>query len=143
MFNTVVVGADDSSTARQAVVVAADIAKLTGGTLHIVTAYAAHSVRIQDLPAEFRYTQTANPSEALLQELALIAKERGLQSEIHPATGGPAEVIIRVAERENADLIVVGNKGMLGKRRVLGSVPNSVAHGAPCSVLLVDTHEAA
>jgi nucleotide-binding universal stress UspA family protein len=35
--------------------------------------------------------------------------------------------------------IVVGNKGMRGARRVLGSVPNSVAHLAPCSVLIVDT----
>ena len=56
MFNTVVVGADDSSTARQAVVVAADIAKLTGGTLHIVTAYQRKSVRVQDLPEEFRHS---------------------------------------------------------------------------------------
>ncbi len=142
MFNTVVVGADDSSTARQAVIVAADIAKLTGGTLHIVTAYTPHSVRVQDLPEEFRHTQTVHPADVLLQELALIAKERGLESQIHPASGRPAEVIIRVAEDEGADLIVVGNKGMAGARRVLGSVPNSVAHGAPCSVLVVDTHEA-
>jgi nucleotide-binding universal stress UspA family protein len=41
-----------------------------------------------------------------------------------------------------ADLIVVGNKGMKGVRRVLGSVPNSVAHGAHCSVLIVDTQPA-
>lgn len=141
MFNTVVVGADDSSTARQAVVVAADIAQLTSGTLHIVTAYQRKTVQIQDLPAEFRHTATLNPADALLNELSLIAKDRGLQSVIHPALGQPADAICRVAENENADLIVVGNKGMAGKRRVLGSVPNSVAHGAPCSVLLVDTHE--
>jgi nucleotide-binding universal stress UspA family protein len=36
-----------------------------------------------------------------------------------------------------ADLLVIGNKGM--QRRVLGSVPNSVTHGAPCSVLVVKT----
>ncbi len=143
MFNTVVVGADDSSTARQAVVVAADIAKLTGGTLHIVTAYDPQTVRLKDIPEEFRYTSTANPADALLNDLALIAKERGLESVIHPATGQPAEVIVRIAEDEGADLIVVGNKGMTGKRRILGSVPNSVAHGAHCSVLIVDTHEAA
>ena len=34
---------------------------------------------------------------------------------------------------------MVGNKGMHGARRILGSVPNSVAHGADCSVLIVDT----
>jgi nucleotide-binding universal stress UspA family protein len=142
MFNTIVVGADDSPTARQAVIVAADIAKLLGGTLHIVSAYQRKSVRVQDLPDEFRHTATLNPADALLHELSVIVKERGLESVIHPALGQPAEAVIGVAEREQADLIVVGNKGMVGKRRVLGSVPNSVAHGAPCSVLLVDTHEA-
>jgi nucleotide-binding universal stress UspA family protein len=143
VYNTVVVGADDSATARQAVVVAADIAKMTGATLHIVTAYDPKSVRVQDLPEEFRYSTTVNPADLLLQDLTRIADERGLKSHMHPSPGHPAEVIIRVAERENADLIVVGNKGMLGRRRVLGSVPNSVAHGAPCSVMLVDTHEVA
>jgi len=37
------------------------------------------------------------------------------------------------------DLIVVGNKGMRGVKRVLGSVPNAVAHSASCSVLIVAT----
>ena len=39
----------------------------------------------------------------------------------------------------HADLIVVGNRGMRGARRVLGSVPNHVSHHAPCDVLVVDT----
>ncbi len=46
---------------------------------------------------------------------------------------------MRVAEQEKADVIVVGNKGMAGVRRVLGSVPNSVAHQAPCAVIIVQT----
>jgi nucleotide-binding universal stress UspA family protein len=44
-----------------------------------------------------------------------------------------------VATRVDADLVIVGNKGMRGARRVLGSVPNSIAHKAPCAVLIVDT----
>ena len=32
---------------------------------------------------------------------------------------------------------MIGNKGM--ERKVLGSVPNSVSHNAPCSVLIVKT----
>ena len=36
--------------------------------------------------------------------------------------------------------MVVGNRGMKGlKRFVLGSVPNDVAHGAPCAVLILKT----
>ena len=53
--------------------------------------------------------------------------------------GDPADTLLTVADEVHADLIVVGNKGMQGARRILGSVPNSVAHGAPCSVLIVDT----
>jgi nucleotide-binding universal stress UspA family protein len=33
----------------------------------------------------------------------------------------------------------VGNKGMRGLKRVLGSVPNAIAHSAPCGVLIVNT----
>ena len=139
MFEKVVVGADDSSTAREAVRFAADIAKLAGGEFHIVTAFDPKSIRMEDLPQEFRYTATVHPADLLLQALSSLATERGLEPVLHAATGDPADAIIRVAEREQADLVVVGNKGMKGVRRVLGSIPNTVAHRAPCSVLIVDT----
>jgi nucleotide-binding universal stress UspA family protein len=54
--------------------------------------------------------------------------------------GDPADAILDVAEEKNADLIVVGNKGMTGARRfLLGSVPNKVSHHAPCNVMIVRT----
>jgi nucleotide-binding universal stress UspA family protein len=142
MFETVIVGADDSSTARDAVMVAAEIAQLHGGTLHIVTVYDPKSIRIQELPEEFRYSRLTSPADMLLEGLSRIVEQRGLTPMVHAATGNPAEAIVRIAEREKADLVVVGNKGMKGVRRVLGSVPNSIAHDAPCSVLIVDTSPA-
>ena len=58
----------------------------------------------------------------------------------HAIEGEPAEAILDAAEKTEADLIVVGNKGMTGARRfLLGSVPNNVSHHAPCSVLIVRT----
>ena len=49
-----------------------------------------------------------------------------------PSSPSPAEV--------GADVVVVGNKGMQGaKRFLLGSVPNKVAHNAPCTVVIVKT----
>ena len=54
MYSTVVVGADDSATAREAVMIAADVAQAGGGKLHIVTAYDAKSVRLDHLPEEVR-----------------------------------------------------------------------------------------
>ena len=54
--------------------------------------------------------------------------------------GDPAEGLIEVAEEENVDCIIVGNKGMTGaKRFLLGSVPNQVSHHAPCNVMIVHT----
>ncbi len=138
MFNTVVVGADDSSTARQAVEAAAQVARMSGGRLHIVTAYDAKSVGVEDLPDEFRLT-TLHPADVLLNNMREIAHQQGIHAEVHPAAGAAAEAVIRVAEQCGADLIVIGNKGMKGVRRVLGSIPNSIVHDAPCSVLVVDT----
>jgi nucleotide-binding universal stress UspA family protein len=54
--------------------------------------------------------------------------------------GDAADAILDVAEEQQADLVVIGNKGMTGaKRFLLGSVPNKVSHHAPCSVLIVRT----
>ena len=61
----------------------------------------------------------------------------GVEVETHAREGDPADAILDVAEEQEADLIVVGNKGMTGaKRFLLGSVPNKVSHHAPCSVLV-------
>jgi nucleotide-binding universal stress UspA family protein len=51
--------------------------------------------------------------------------------------GDPADVLVRLAAECGADILVLGTRGT--KRRVLGSVPNSVTHNAPCSVLVVKT----
>ena len=62
----------------------------------------------------------------------------GVEVETFAREGDPADAILDVAEERNADLIVVGNKGMTGaKRFLLGSVPNKVSHHAPCCVLII------
>jgi nucleotide-binding universal stress UspA family protein len=55
---------------------------------------------------------------------------------------GPAgTALIEIASERKADLIVVGTVGRTGLRRaLLGSVAESVARGAPCSVLVVRLH---
>ena len=55
---------------------------------------------------------------------------------MHLAAGSPADALTELAGKVDADLIVVGSKGMQGSRRLLGSIPNSVAHGATCNVSL-------
>ncbi len=69
------------------------------------------------------------------------ARSAGLANvEVFARQGDAADAILDVAEELDADLIVIGNKGMTGADRfLLGSVPNKVSHYAPCSVLIVRT----
>jgi nucleotide-binding universal stress UspA family protein len=46
---------------------------------------------------------------------------------------------MQIADKQGAQMIVVGNRGMTGARRVLGSVPNRASHHARCDVLIVAT----
>ena len=84
-----------------------------------------------------------NPREevdATLSDAADIVREAGVEVETFAREGAPADAILDVAEERDADLIIVGNKGMTGARRfLLGSVPNKVSHHAPCSVLIIRT----
>lgn len=146
MFTRIVVGTDGSDTAGEAVRQAIDLAKLAGATLSIVSAYEPVSKRrIQSeqegAPADVQYE--IGPREdvnLVLDAAAAKAKQEGLEVQTHPVEGDPAEAILSAAEETDADLIVVGNKGMTGARRfLLGSVPNNVSHHAPCSVIIVRT----
>ena len=111
--------------------IAADIAQLAGGKLHIVTAYDAKAVKVQDLPDEFRYSSTVHPADVLLQGLSREVSDRGLEPVVHTATASPAEAIIQVAEQVGADLIVVGNKGMKGRPPSTGKRPQQCCPRCP------------
>jgi nucleotide-binding universal stress UspA family protein len=146
MFSRIVVGTDGSETAKQAVREATQLAKQTGALLDIVSAYdpvPASRLREERLEAPADIEHTVNPSEdvdATLAEAAKEAEEAGITVRTYARQGEPADVILDVADEEQADLIVVGNKGMTGaKRFLLGSVPNKVSHHAPSSVLIVRT----
>jgi nucleotide-binding universal stress UspA family protein len=138
MFKTVLVAADDSVTASRAVATAIELVAVLGGKLHVMTAYHPASAKADKLPDEFM-DRITDPADLLLLKLRDSVSKAGLEAEYHPAAGDAADAIVRVADQVGADLIVVGNRGMKGVRRVLGSVPNSVAHKANCSVLIVDT----
>jgi nucleotide-binding universal stress UspA family protein len=146
VFTRIVVGTDGSDTAAEALRQAIDLAKLTGATLSIVSAYAPVSKRrIQgeqagvptDIAHEIGPREDVN---LVLDAAAATARAAGVEVRTHPVQDDPADAILNVAEEIKADLIVVGNKGMTGARRyLLGSVPNNVSHHAPCSVIIVRT----
>ena len=143
MLNTIAVGTDGSDTASKAVEFALDLAEKYGS--HVVVASSYRPVdegRLRreqaEAPADIQWS--INPMQdvnAALRAVEDQAKERGLKTVSEARMGDPADVLCEIAEERNADVLVVGNKGM--QRRVLGSVPNSVSHKAPCSVVIVKT----
>ena len=146
MFSRIVVGTDGSDTAKLAVREAAELAKSTGASLYIVSAYdpvPESRLREERLEAPADIEHTVGPSEdvdAMLAEAAREVEQVGVPVRTFARQGEPADAILDVAEEESADLIVVGNKGMTGaKRFLLGSVPNKVSHHAPSSVLIIRT----
>jgi nucleotide-binding universal stress UspA family protein len=146
VFKSIVVGTDGSETASTAVRQAVDLAKQINARIELVSAYEPVSdQRLREerteIPDDLQWM--VNPREdvdATLNEAAELAKEAGVNVETFARQGDPADAILDVAEEQNADLIIVGNKGMTGaKRFLLGSVPNKVSHHAPCSVMIIRT----
>jgi len=148
MYTHIVVGTDGSAGAHIAVAAAVDLARLSGATLHVVHAHKLSSA--YHLAAAFEVGVVPNVVEAdeailaesqrICEEAVTEAKRVGVAAEPHYVAGDPADALIRVATDTNAELIVVGNRGMSGTRRfVLGSVPNKVSHHCPSSLLIVDT----
>ena len=147
MYKAIVVGTDGSDTAERAVREAADLARAFSAPLHVVSAYrttapvasmAMAEVGGAGMFGDWLYDQRSQVEDQL-DVVGHQLRDAGVQATIHAVAGSPVEAILKVAEETDADLIVVGNKGMNGARRVLGSVPNSVAHKAACTVLVVKT----
>ncbi len=74
----------------------------------------------------------------ILQAFSAKANTAGVPTEFHQILGSPGRTICKLATTWNADLIVMGHRGLAGfKELVLGSVSNYVLHHAPCSVHIV------
>jgi len=139
-MKSIVVGTDGSDTATQALVKACDLAKTTGAKLHIVSAYVPVGGARIGGEAGGRMVGPDVQVDAVLQDAAGTVHARGVEVESHARKGDPADALLTVADEQDADLIVVGNRGMTGaKRFLLGSVPDKISHHASCSVLIVRT----
>jgi nucleotide-binding universal stress UspA family protein len=146
MFNRIVVGTDGSETATDAVATAVELAKISKAKLEIVSAYEPipqQRLREEGEGISGDVSHAVNPREDVqfvLDKAMAVAKKAKVDVVTHPREGDPADAILDVAEENDADLVMVGNKGMTGARRfLLGSVPNKISHHAPCDVWIVKT----
>jgi nucleotide-binding universal stress UspA family protein len=141
VIRSIVVGTDGSETATEAVRQAGDLARSVGAKVHIVSAYEpVAGARVEGGDPE----TPVGPDfevDSVLERAEGLMHSHGVECESHPRKGGdPADAILHVAEEQDADMIVVGSKGMQGaKRFLLGSVPDKISHHASCSVLIVRT----
>ena len=136
MLSTVAVGTDGSPTASEAVALAVELARRFNAKLVLLSAF-------KDSPGTGSATelQWTSSSSARVREILSRTEDelrrQGIDCTTRADAGDPADVLVQLAVECEADLLVIGNKGM--GRRVLGSVPNTVTHKTPCSVLVVKT----
>lgn len=148
MFKSIVVGTDGTPRSEQAVTAAAELAKVHGATLHLVQAYrpSMSAVGGATVAGDAMVAMASSTDDELhkhvegqLGRMKGQIERSGVSVNVHATPVAAAAAILAVADDTDADLIVVGSKGMQGARRVLGSVPNSIAHQAKCTVMIVNT----
>jgi nucleotide-binding universal stress UspA family protein len=144
----IVAGTDFSDPVLPALRAAGDEAERTGAELTVV-----HSLdmvwSLAAYPALAFGGAPFNISAEQIKELELVATQRleeslkqlNVSGDTLVTTGPAGTALIDIASERKADLIVVGTIGRTGLRRaLLGSVAETVAKGAPCSVLIVRQH---
>jgi nucleotide-binding universal stress UspA family protein len=137
MISTIAVGTDGSATASEAVRTAADLARQLDAKLVLLSAFSdSRRPRGESVELQWASSDAARVREILNRAEADLRQE-GIDCATRVEEGDPADVLVQLATECGADLLVIGNRGM--QRRVLGSVPNSVAYKSPCSVLVVKT----
>ena len=147
-YRTVVVGTDGSESSLRAVARAGALAGACGATVVIACAYLPTEAddrelsRAQDVLRDEAYQIVgSHPAEDTVRTAQERAAKAGAKDVRTVAVqGSPVEALLDVVRREEADLLVVGNRGLAGiKGRLLGSVPADATRRSECDVLVVHT----
>lgn len=141
-YSKIVVGTDGSKSSLLAVERAARIAAAFDATLIIGCAYYESK---EDASKTLRQDSVTilgdDPARENLDKAANAARAVGATSiETEVRTGTPVEALMAIVNDHQADLLVVGNRGINSLTgRLLGSVPADVARQSDCDVMIVHT----
>lgn len=120
-YKKIVLATDGSEPAERARRVASAVAKASRGAIHVVHGY----------------EQERTAAEIVDRTVEALRAE-GLKPKAETRPGSPAGVVVEAADLLEAEVIVVGSRGLTRSRRLLlGSVSNRIATHAPCDVLVV------
>ncbi len=146
-YQTVVVGTDGSETSFRAVDRAAALAHDAGAALVIACAYSpshdknlAHDQDVLGPDAAYQIVGSAPAEDTVSRARDRALKAGATKVETVVVQGKPADTLSKIVKARNADLLVVGNRGLNTLAgRIIGSVPLDVARHTPTDVLIVHT----
>ena len=139
---SIVAAVDGSDQAVHAAQHAVDLARLSGGSVTLLTVVRPPEgwwgVEGSPPSPEVFAQAVAEGRTEILDRVAAQLDAEGVTINTVEEVGDPSSVIINTCESVGADLVVVGRRGSgLVERMMIGSVADRLAHHAPCPVLIV------
>ena len=139
MFNHIVLGIDGSDHAAKATDVTAKLAKAVGSDVLFLMSSSGSPPPKEHRPPT--WNSLARDAVSLVEEAAARLKKEGIKAKEKVVTAPSGRVVPKIlsaAEEANADLIVVGSRGLSDfSGLLLGSVSHKLIQHANCPVLVI------
>ena len=137
-YSRILLAVDLTEDCKRVAERALELAEQSGAELHVVHVIEPLSLAYGgEIPMDLSSVQDQIHDQAK-SHLAAFSSGIGIQEHHrHLVFGRPENEIHRLANEQNADVIVVGSHGRHGIALLLGSTANGVLHGATCDVLAV------
>ncbi|MBE9127956.1 MULTISPECIES: universal stress protein [unclassified Coleofasciculus] len=133
-----IVSALDSSDLSERVIQTLDQLKIEPATKIILCHVIPSPEPDMEVPVDRPYSSEELVYQEIERRLQSYQAQLPCQSQIEIVNGDPAIEIVRLAHIYQAELIIIGTRGLTGLKRILqGSVSSQVVADAPCSVLVV------
>jgi nucleotide-binding universal stress UspA family protein len=143
-LQTILAATDFSSTARAGVDWATELAQAHGARIELVHSLLVPSRATDFVPSPPDFTEALQEAASgRLNEITDYVRGKGVEVSAELKLGVPSQVILETARQKNADLIVIGTRGLSGLRHLLlGSTAERVVQHAHCPVLTVHPGDA-
>ncbi|MHB0958813.1 MAG: universal stress protein [Pirellulaceae bacterium] len=133
----ILVALDGSPRNEQALEAAVKLAQQNGGRLAAIAVLDYTVVPRGELLPESCRMQARERLEEILRTAELFAQSRGVLLSAILREGHAAEGIVRCAEEQRADLLVLGSSSKPARQGELGGTADQVTNHCPCNVLIV------